>query len=64
MEEVSIVGVDLGKQSFKFTAQLRTEELCFGRSCRGRSFRDLWPDFGRVWLQWRLVERRTIGAAI
>ncbi len=61
MEEVSIVCVDLAKQVFKYTPRLPMAEFCFARNCRGRTFRDLWPDFGRVWLRWRHVARCIIG---
>lgn len=38
-------------------ARLPMAGFCFARNCRGRNFRDLWPDFGRVWLRWRRVAR-------
>jgi hypothetical protein len=55
MEEVSIVGVDLAKQVFQVHGAAPDGRVCFARNCRGRNFRDLWPDFGRVWLRWRRV---------
>lgn len=62
MEEVVSSASTLQSRFFKSTARLPMAVFCFARNCRGRNFRDLWPDFGRVLLRWRRVARRIIGA--